>query len=137
MSNTFNTYIPKFLVNVNRENEDIIFVSSSNFSALGDVYTLDKRAISPNVIQTTQSLNELQPEVSSVYPFKVVTPVDIDGSTIILTPTIENVPTASQHYYAPVYFERYRPSVILSLDKTFTELDNAEFNDSGDGLPPL
>lgn len=132
MSNIFNTYISKFLVNVNRANEDIIFVSSSAFSLQGDVFTLDKRTVSPSVIQTTQSLNELNPEVSAVYPFKVVIPVDIEGSSVILVPTIENFPTASQHYYAPLYFEIYRQDILLNIDKSFTELTSAELDETVD-----
>jgi hypothetical protein len=123
MSNIFDTYIPKFLVTLkNKENDDLIFVSSSNFSANGDVYILDTRTVSPNVIATIQSLNNLQPDVSDIYPFKVVTPLDVDGLTIVYTPTLENEPTASQHYYAPLYFERYRTNIINAINKEFTEL---------------
>lgn len=122
MTNIFNTYIPKFIVDIKRDNKDILFVSSSAFSAEGDVYTLDVRTVSPNVIQTTQSLNELKPDVSDVYPYKVVTPIDYDGATILLVPSIENEPTASQHYYAPIYFERYNKTVLNNIDRRFLEL---------------
>lgn len=125
MNNILNSYIPKFLINLNRSNEDIIFVSSSNFSPEGDVYELDLRTVAPNVIQTTQSLNELQPEVSDTYPFKIVTPIDIDGATLVLTSRNEEArPTASQHYYAPTYFDRYKSEFMNSIDKAFTELSN-------------
>lgn len=134
MSNIFNTYIPKFLVNIQKDNEDIIFVSSSYFSDAGDVYTLDTRTISPNVIQTTQSISELQPEVSSVYPFKIAVPVDIESASVILVPTIENFPTASQHYYAPLYFERYRQEIIVNIDKNFTELSASGLDEDLDYL---
>lgn len=118
-----NTFIPKFLVALkNTENDDIITVSTTNFSANGDEFILDKRVIVPNVIQTTQSLNELQPEVSDVYPFKVVTPLDVDNATIVYVTTLENPPTASQYYYAPLYFERYNATITQAIDKEFTEL---------------
>lgn len=127
MTNILDTYIPKFLVTLKRkQNDDLIFVSSSKFSDNGDVYTLDTRVISPNVIPTEESLNNLQPEVSDVYPYKIVTPIDVDGATIIYSPTPETQPTASQHYYAPLYFERYRPAVIVSIDSQFTELTAPE-----------
>jgi hypothetical protein len=125
MNNILDSYIPKFLINVNKGNDDVIFISSSNFSPEGDVYELDERTVSPNVIQTTQSLNELQPEVSTTYPFKIVTPLDVDGVTLLLVPTdAQTVPTASQHYYAPTYFERYRAEFLNKIDKTFNEITN-------------
>lgn len=74
------------------------------------------------MIQTTQSLQELQPEISNVYPYKIVPPTDIDGSTVILSPTIDTNPTASQNYYTPIYFERYDPTIIKLLNTQFTEL---------------
>lgn len=123
MSNIFDTYVPKFIVNLNRENEDIVTVETRYFSEEGDVYTLDLRTVAPNVLQTVQSLGELEPEVSTTYPFKVVTPIQEDGSTLIYTPSINTIPTASQHYYAPIYFERINPLIIYNLDKSFTELD--------------
>lgn len=122
MTDPLKSYIPKFLVDLNRNNDDIITVSTDYFSSQGDVYQLDKRTVSPSVILTTQSLQELQPEVSTVYPFKIVPPKDIDGSTIILSPSIDTFPTASQNYYAAVYFERYNMDVMKLLDKSFTEL---------------
>jgi len=122
MSNIFDSYIQKFIVNLNRDNEDIITVSTRYFSPEGDVYTLDTRTVAPNVLQTTQSLNELQPEVSTKYPFKVVTPVLEDGSTLIYSPSVNTQPTASQHYYAPVYFERIQPIIIRNLNNSFSEL---------------
>jgi len=122
MPNIFKSYVPKFIVDVNRYNEDILIVSSSNFSPQGDTYVVQRAAVSPSVIQTTQSLNELRPEISNVYPYKAVTPLDFDGSTVILTRGPETVPTASQHYYAPVYFERYKQEVVQLVDDQFTEL---------------
>ncbi len=126
MSNIFDSYIPKFVVNLNKTNDDILFVSTSYFSPEGDIYQLDKRTVSPNVIQTTQSLNELVPDVSDSYPFKIVTPIEEDGSTLILSPAVDADPTASQHYYAPIYFERYIPEVLNSLERNFTELSDVE-----------
>jgi len=122
MLNIFNSYIPKFLVDLKKDNEDIIIVSSSYFSPEGDVYELDTRTLSPNLLQTTQSLQELQPEISTVYPFKIVTPLDFDGSTMIQSPSMTTQPTASQGYYAPIYFERYNPDVVRNIDTQFTEL---------------
>lgn len=122
MSNIISSYIPKVLIDLNRGNEDVITVSTNYLSRDGDVYVLDTRTISPVMIQTTQSLQELQPEISTTYPFKIVTPIDIDGSTIIISPTPDTSPTASQGYYTPVYFERYRPEFMQNIDRTFTEL---------------
>lgn len=122
MIDPLKSYIPKFLVDLNRNNEDIIAVSTNYFSPDGDVYQLDKRTVSPSVILTTQSLQELQVETSTVYPFKIVPPKDIDGSTIILSPSIDTAPTASQNYYTSIYFERYNTDVIQQLNKQFTEL---------------
>lgn len=122
MTSKLNSYVPKFFVELNRTNDDVITVSTNYFSPQGDQYVVDRRVISPSVIQTTQSLQELQPEISTVYPYKGVTPVDFDGSTILLSPSIETVPTASQHYYAPIYFERYNPTVVRLIDNSFTEL---------------
>jgi len=122
MIDILRSYIPKYIVDLNRDNEDVITVSTQYFSPSGDVYELDKRTISPSVIQTTQSLQELQPEVSNVYPFAIVPPKDVDGSTIIVGPSIETFPTASQNYYAPVYFERYNFQIINQIDKSFNEL---------------
>ena len=122
MTNILNSYISKFLVNLNRDNEDVITVSTNYLSREGDVYVLDTRTVSPSLVQTTQSLQELQPEVSDTFPFKIVTPIDIDGSTILLSPTPDTNPTASQGYYVPIYFDRYRPEFMENIDKTFREL---------------
>lgn len=122
MLNILDSYIPKFLVNLPRDNDDIITVTTNYLSTGGDVYELDTRTLSPILIQTTQSLQELQPEISTVYPFKIVTPVDPDGSTVIISSTPETQPTASQGYYAPIYFERYNADFMQNIDKNFTEL---------------
>jgi hypothetical protein len=122
MINILDSYIPKFIVDLNRNNDDIITVRTNYLSPEGDVYELDTRTISPVLIQTTQSLQELQPEISTVYPFKIVTPLDPDGSTVLLSPTINSLPTASQGYYVPIYFERYQPEFLENIDRSFTEL---------------
>lgn len=116
------SYISKVLVDLKKQNEDVITVSTKYFSPDGDVYELDTRTISPLLVQTTQSLQELKPEVSDVYPYKIVTPIDFDGATLLLSPSIDTQPTASQGYYAPVYFERYDQDILVNIDKRFTEL---------------
>lgn len=121
-SNILNSYIPKILVELNRNNDDVITVSTNYLSPKGDVYTLDRETISPILLQTTQSLQELQPEISIKYPFKIVTPLDYDGSTIVISPSVETQPTASQGYYVPIYFERYVPEILALINSDFTEL---------------
>lgn len=131
-NNLFSNYIPKFVVELNRANEDVRFVSTSYFDANGDVYEFDARTINPLIIQTTQSLQELRPEVSTTFPFKIVIPLDVDGANVLQVPTAFGPPTASQHYYAPIYFERYTPDIIRLIDKNFTELfttDEGEVTD--------
>lgn len=122
MTSFADSFIPKFLVSLKKINDDIITLSTRNLSPDGDVYTVDTRVFSPSVVQTTQSLQELQPEISDKYPYVIVTPLDYDGSTIILSPSITTQPTASQGYYAPAYFERYNPDILRNLEKNFTEL---------------
>lgn len=122
MINILDSYIPKFIVDLQRENDTVITVTTRYFSPEGDIYELDERTISPILIQTTQSLQELRPEISNVYPFKIVTPLDYDGTTLILVPGVDTVPTASQGYYTPIYFERYNQEVIRNIESTFTEL---------------
>lgn len=121
MSRVFNSYIPKFLVSNPNVNDDIITVTTKYFSPDGDVYELDTRTIAPILIQTTQSLQELQPEISNVYPFKIVTPLDFDGATILQSPGATTTPTASQGYYAPIYFERYNLDVVQNINKNFND----------------
>lgn len=123
MADIFNSYISKLYVSLNKANDDVIVVSSSYFSPEGDVFVLDKRTISPSVIPTVQSIQDLSPEVSSVYPYKIVPPLDFDSSSIILSPTIDTPVTASQNYYTPVYFERYERDIIAIINKSFTELE--------------
>jgi hypothetical protein len=122
MSNILESFVPKFLVNLKKANDDIITVTTKNFSPQGDQYVVDKRVVLPSVVQTTQSLQELQPEISYTYPYKIVTPLDYDGSTIVISPSRNSDPTASQGYYVPIYFERYNRDVIKNINKNFTEL---------------
>lgn len=122
MINILDSYIPKFIVELNRNNDDIITVTTEYLSPEGDIYELDKRSVSPILVQTTQSLQELRPEISTVYPFKIVTPVDVDGATIIVSATPNTIPTASQGYYVPIYFERYQTEFVQNVNREFTEL---------------
>lgn len=122
MANIFQSYISKLFVDINRNNDDVITISTQFLSPEGDVFTLDRRTLSPNLIKTTGSLQELQPEVSDVYPFKITPPVLEDGTTELLSPTTRTPVTASQNYYVPIYFERYQPDVLRRIDKEFTEL---------------
>lgn len=124
-SNILNSYIPKFLVNLNRENEDVIIVTTNYFSPNGDSYVLDKRTISPSLIQTTQSLQELKPEISNVFPYRYPLPIEYDGANLFLSPSVDTEPTASQDYYTPIYFERYNTDVLNNIDKSFTELTSS------------
>lgn len=129
MNKIFDTYVPKFLVNLTRDNEDIRYVSSSTFSADGDVYELDVRVVSPNVLQTEKSINELRPNVSDTYPFKIVLPLEKDSSNVLQISSLNTFPTASQYYYVPMYFERFTVSTHRTVDKQFTEfaIDSSEF----------
>lgn len=122
MINILDSYIPKFLVELNRNNDDIITVTTEYLSPEGDIYELDKRSVNPILVQTTQSLQELRPEISNIYPFKIVTPIDVDGSTVIISSTPQTFPTASQGYYVPIYFERYQTNFVENVNREFTEL---------------
>jgi hypothetical protein len=99
-----------------------VTISTEYLSPEGDTFTLEGSVLSDIAVQTTESLNELVPEVSTVYPYKVVTPIEPDGSTLILSPDVDTVPTASQNYYAPVVFERYQRPVLTAIDRQFKEL---------------
>lgn len=122
MPNSTVNYISSVLNSVNYSNQETILVSSSVFSPQGDVFTLDFRTLSPNTIITTQSFNNLVVEVSEIPPRKVVTSTDTDGATIILTPSVTSAPTASQNYYIPLRFERFKPEIVSLINKQFTEL---------------
>lgn len=123
MANSFQSYISKVLVDVNRNNDDVIKVETEYLSPEGDVFVLDKRTISPVMIPTTSSIQDLQPEVSTTYPYKIATPLDLDSSTVVLSPTIDTPVTASQNYYVPVYFELYQKNVLDAINKEFFELE--------------
>lgn len=123
MPDIFNaTYIRKFFVDANRNNDSLIRVSSQFLSPQGDQFVLEKTTISPTAIQTTQSLEDLQPEVSDVYPFKIVPPKNSEGVTLIRAQTLESFPTAAQNYYIETIFERYNETAMRTVDKRFTEL---------------
>ena len=118
----FRNYISKILINQNKNNEDITKINTQFLSNEGDVFTLDVRTLSPIVIPTTSSIQGLQPEVSSMYPFKIVPPIESDGTSLLLSPNIRTSVTASQNYYSPIYFERYRKVVLEAIDREFVEL---------------
>lgn len=122
MRDIFNSYLPKFLVELKRKNEDIAVVTTKYIGSGNELYELDTRVIAPIVVSTTRSLQELQPEISTAYPFKIVTPLDYDGATILQSPSVDTQPTASQGYYAPIYFERYNKEVLKEIDTEFKEL---------------
>jgi hypothetical protein len=123
MAKTFQSYISKLYVDASRNNDDIIKVETEYLSPEGDVFIVDRRTVSPVMVPTTSSIQELQPEVSTSYPYKIVTPLDIDSSTVILSPTIDTPVTASQNYYVPVYFELYKKEVLDAINKEFFELE--------------
>jgi hypothetical protein len=115
-------YISKLYINSKKANNDVITVTTKKFSSNGDIFEVDVRVISPSVVQTESSLAELKPEVSQVYPFKIVPPTDQTGRVIIQVPTLNTEVTASQNYYVPVYFERYNLDILREIDKEFVEL---------------
>lgn len=118
----FGGYISKIYVNLQTTNDDVIVVKTKKLSSNGDIFELDRRVISPNVIQTVKSLDELQPEISDTFPFKIVPPIDETGKMLLGVPSLDNEVTASQNYYTPVYFERYNLDVLREIDKDFLEL---------------
>ena len=90
MASIFQSYISKVFIQTNTDNDDVVTISTQFLSPEGDVFTLDRRTLSPNIIKTTGSLEELKPEVSDIYPFKISTPILQDGSTEILSQTISS-----------------------------------------------
>lgn len=125
MANIKSNYISKVLVNTTVKNDDVVTIDTKYLSPQGDVFELRKELIEPSVIQTDVSLKQLQPEVSTTYPYKIVVPIDpIDSASILRSPTLStaSMVTASQNYYTPVYFERYKPEILNALDKGFFEL---------------
>lgn len=123
MSNQQATYLSNVLANINKANGDIVTITTSYFSDASDTFEVDNRVLKTSAVLTTSSLDDLNPEVSEIYPYKVVTPQLANGSTLILSPSIETFPTASQNYYVPIIFERYQPSILRAIDKQFIELD--------------
>jgi hypothetical protein len=118
----FGGYISKIYVNLQTTNDDVVVVETKKLSSNGDIFELDRRVISPNVIQTAKSLDELQPEISDTFPFKIVPPTDQTGKMLLSVPSLENEVTASQNYYTPIYFERYNLDILREIDKEFLEL---------------
>lgn len=124
MADIFQSYISKVFVESQTENSDVVTIDTNFLSPEGDTFILERKVLSPNLIETTSSLNQLQPEVSTVYPYKSVPPREKDGSVLLYSRTIDTPVTASQNYYVPIYFERYDPEVLRNIDKEFTELVN-------------
>lgn len=122
MPNSTITYVPSFLNSVKGANQEIVLVSSSVFSPQGDVFTLNFGTLNTNTIITTQSFNDLVVETSEIYPRKIVPPTDTDGSTILLITAVTSAPTASQNYYVPLRFERFKQQVTNLIDRQFIEL---------------
>jgi hypothetical protein len=120
MADVLNTYIPQFLVDRKKDNNDIVTVTSQYLLG-GNIFELDSRVISPNIVQTDESLSELKPEISFVYPYKIVLPTDEDGASVLLSRNVNTPVTASQNYYIPLYFERYDTNIIRALNKDFEE----------------
>jgi len=121
--NILRGYISKVFIDTKTSNDDVITVTTKKFSPTEEIFELDRRVISPSVLQTEKNLEELEPEVSDVYPFAVVPPEDPNGKTILYSPTIENEVTASQNYYVPVYFERYDLDILREINREFEELE--------------
>jgi hypothetical protein len=122
--NIFSGYISKIYVDAKTTNDDVVTVTTKKFSLSNEIFELDRRVISPSVLLTEKNLEELQPEVSDVYPFAVVPREDSTGKTIIYSPTVENEVTASQNYYTSVYFERYDLDVLREINREFEELES-------------
>lgn len=121
-NNIFRSSVNKVIISNDIANTDVVKIQTNVLSPEGDVFTVDTRLIQPSYIQTTGSSQQYQPEVSSVYPYKIETPRDVDGATILLSPDIDIPVTASQNYYTKLYYERYNLDVLRLLDKAFTEL---------------
>ena len=120
--NIFQSYISKVFIESQTQNSDVVIIETNFLSPGGDSFTLERRVLEPVLLETTSSINELRPEISNQYPFKTVPSRDTDGSVILYSRTIDTPVTASQNYYAPIYFERYTPEILQRIDKNFTEL---------------
>jgi hypothetical protein len=128
MASLFDTFIPKKIVDSKKQNRDVVEVEYKQLDDNNLTYAIYQREISPSVLHSEDDLFELKPEVSQIYPFKIVTPVNDEGMTEILTPGITSHPTASQNYYIPVYIEYYDHNVLRLIDREFTELPETNRN---------
>lgn len=122
MSNKNITYISKVITSLFKQNEDVITIQTETLSPEGDTFIVDNRVLTVSALVTTSSLNELTPEISETFPYKIVTPKLSNGHTLILSPNTAVFPTASQNYYMATKFDRYNPTVIRSIDREFQEL---------------
>ena len=122
MADIFQSYISKVFIQSQTQNSDIVTIETNFLSPEGDTFILERKVLNPSLIETTSSLNQLEPEISDLYPFKIVPPRDDDGSVILYSRTIDTPVTASQNYYVPIYFERYEPEILQNIDREFTEL---------------
>lgn len=118
------TYISKVYISSLKESEQVITVTTQNLSPAGDVINLNTKLLVINPLISTSSLEVLQPEVSDVFPYKVVTPYLPNGHKLILSPSVKVFPTASQNYYMATKFERYNPVVARSLNRQFEQLQS-------------
>lgn len=112
MIDIMNVTIPKKIVSVLYNNSDLKIVSSS----VGQ-----KTIITPDLKKLTDKDKSLQLDISQNYPFKIVTLVTEDSSSLIYSPSLQTSPTASQSYYVPLYAERYVSGFILALTREFSE----------------
>jgi hypothetical protein len=122
MADVLRNYINKVVAVTDFKNKDVVTIETRGFTEAGDVFTLEERTIAPSLIQTTRDLQELNPETSNTFPYKIVPPKDQDGATILLSPSVDSPVTASQNYYVPIYSERYNIDIIRFIEKDFTEL---------------
>jgi hypothetical protein len=129
MDSLFDTFISKKLVDSKKKNRDFVDVEYTKLDDNDVPYTIYRREISPSILHTEEDLIELKPEVSDIYPFKIVTPTNADGVTEILTPSLTAYPTASQNYYIPVYTEYYTHEVLRLIDREFRELPETNRNE--------
>jgi hypothetical protein len=121
-NNILRSSVNKLIINSDFQNTDVVQIQTNVLSPDGDVFTIDRRLIQPSYVQTTGSVVQYEPEISTVYPYKIETPRDTDGATILLSPDIDIPVTASQNYYTKLYYERYNIDVLRVLDKQFSEL---------------
>jgi hypothetical protein len=126
MSNYTVSYISIALADAKKTNPNAIIVET-DYIEDGKTFTLAKGAIPQNALisASTDDINLIY-ETSQIYPYKVVTPKDESGATIIYSPNIQTFVTASQNYYTKLKFERYQQSILRSIDKSFLELEPPE-----------